>query len=156
MPKNHPRSNRWAVDFDYVRQLSPEEQRWLGEFADAYYKADPSAMRSRAWTVEEKREVYRRKNAANRDLYVLDEVVPVEYEYKGVVHMNPFDRRAAPRDPQDWTPTPEYLASDEYKAALEEYRKTLGAWDGRKPPKPNKHSVARRKLEEIVEDHTDE
>lgn len=68
-PATFPRSVRWRVDQDYTDKLSPEDRQFLAEFNDAYYGADFRGTDPDDWGPEERRERYRAKNAANRDLY---------------------------------------------------------------------------------------
>jgi hypothetical protein len=145
-PTNHPRSTRWAVDFDYLDQLSPKEQAWLGKFTDAHYKADPKAMKGRGWSKTKRREAYARKNSANRDLYARDgnptELHDVEPEPGA--------------DPPNWTDTPEYLNSEEYKAALAEHRSTLSPYESRNPSDSQEFRQSKRRLRSLVEEEVGE
>ena len=107
-----PRSVAWRVDQDYAERLSGDERRWLAEFNDAFYGADFRGVPEGRWSTSERREVYRAKNAANRDLMTVD--IPthgldfpeelVELEDLPVVDDGPLE------DPR-------------YKAAREAYRK---------------------------------
>lgn len=67
-----PRSVAWRVDQDYAERLSADERRWLAEFNDAFYGADFRGVTDERWSTEARREVYRAKNAANRDLMTTD------------------------------------------------------------------------------------
>ena len=67
-----PRSVAWRVDQDYAEVLSTEDRRWLAEFNDAFYGADFRGVTEGRWSTDERREVYRAKNAANRDLMTTD------------------------------------------------------------------------------------
>lgn len=67
-----PRSVAWRVDQDYADQLGQDERRWLAEFNDAFYGADFRGVAEERWSTSERREVYRAKNAANRDLMTCD------------------------------------------------------------------------------------
>lgn len=67
-----PRSVAWRVDQDYADQLGQDERRWLAEFNDAFYGADFRGVAEERWSTNERREVYRAKNAANRDLMTCD------------------------------------------------------------------------------------
>jgi hypothetical protein len=69
---SYPRSVSWAVDPDYVRKLSPDERVWLAQFLDRYYGGDFRGESSVLWTDDQRRERYRAKNVANRDLYTQD------------------------------------------------------------------------------------
>lgn len=68
-----PRNKRWAVDQDYVRDLSAEEAKWLGRFNQEFYRkyinaTDPNALHN---TPELRRDLSSRENAANRDTYAI-------------------------------------------------------------------------------------
>ena len=67
-----PRSVAWRVDQDYAERLSADERQWLAEFNDSYYGADFRGVVEGRWSTDERREVYRAKNAANRDLMTCD------------------------------------------------------------------------------------
>ena len=67
-----PRSVAWRVDQDYAERLSTDERQWLAEFNDSYYGADFRGVAEGRWSTNERREVYRAKNAANRDLMTCD------------------------------------------------------------------------------------
>lgn len=67
-----PRSVAWRVDQDYTDRLTPDERGWLAEFNDAFYGADFRGVAEERWSTNERREVYRAKNAANRDLMTCD------------------------------------------------------------------------------------
>lgn len=67
-----PRSVAWRVDQDYTDRLGQDERRWLAEFNDAFYGADFRGVAEERWSTNERREVYRAKNAANRDLMTCD------------------------------------------------------------------------------------
>ena len=67
-----PRSVAWRVDQDYAERLSTDERQWLAEFNDSYYGADFRGVAEGRWSTDERREVYRAKNAANRDLMTCD------------------------------------------------------------------------------------
>lgn len=67
-----PRSVAWRVDQDYADRLSSDERRWLAEFNDAFYGADFRGVPEERWSTSVRREVYRAKNAANRDLMTCD------------------------------------------------------------------------------------
>jgi hypothetical protein len=60
------------VDQDYADRLNPDERGWLAEFNDAFYGADFRGVPEERWSTDERREVYRAKNAANRDLMTCD------------------------------------------------------------------------------------
>ena len=64
----YPRSVAWRVDVDYASTLAPEDKVWLGQFLDRYYGADFRGESEAEWSTDDRREVYRDKNRANRDL----------------------------------------------------------------------------------------
>ena len=106
-----PRSVSWRVDQDYVASLSKAQKQWLAEFNDRYYGADFRGASETEWTVDERREIYRDKNRANRDLMTC--ALPADDV-----------------DPPDETVELEELVADDlgylddegYKAARETYR----------------------------------
>lgn len=59
--------SRWRLDQDYLAKLSPDERAWLEQFNAEYYRGEfegePLHPRGEA-----RREIYRRFNAAARDL----------------------------------------------------------------------------------------
>jgi hypothetical protein len=140
--RNHPKSTAWAVDFDYIDRLSPADREWLGRFADAHYKADPRAMAG--WDTEERRQAYRSKNSANRDLFANWDALPGD---------GPGDVVYAG---EDLSPTPEYLDSSEYKAAREAFRDELPG-DARFKAKPTRAlKRAQKQLKALVPEGEDE
>lgn len=108
-PHTFPASVRAYVDYDYTARLSPRELQWLSDFSDNHYGADfrRNALRHNQ---EQRRERYRAKNAANRDLYAYASVDQNEIPL-GAVDIE-----------RDWADVPEALSSAEYKAALVELR----------------------------------
>lgn len=107
-----PRSVAWRVDQDYVDRLSPIERQWLAQFNDRFYGADFRGESSSTWSTDERREVYRAKNAANRDLMTTD--IP-NHGYDLPEETVEFDELL----PVDDGPLDEPM----YKAAREAYRK---------------------------------
>lgn len=105
-----PRSVSWRVDQDYLGQLSQTEKAWLGQFNDAYYGADFRGI-EQEWSQDERREVYRDKNRANRDLMTC--AVPSE---EAVPPPSPVELEDAVLDDDA------YLDDPEYKQAREAYR----------------------------------
>ena len=67
-----PRSVAWRVDQDYADRLGPEDRQWLAAFNDNFYGADFRDTSLETWSTDARREVYRAKNAANRDLMTVD------------------------------------------------------------------------------------
>ena len=106
-----PRSIAWRVDQDYTRELPKEAREWLAAFNDRYYGADFRGESKVEWTVAERREIYRDKNRANRDLMTsalpADDVEPPDetVEIEDLVADNL-----------------DYLDDEVYKAAREAYR----------------------------------
>lgn len=142
--RNHPKSIRWMVDFDYLGQLSPEEKEWLAAFADKHYGADFRG--DTEWTSEERREAYRRKNAANCD--VLTRVRETADDSDTVALESP---------PLDVGPTPTYLTSAEYQGALDTFRRTLKPGRAPGPPRATaEHKSALAALKEITHGPTEE
>lgn len=73
--KSFPKHKQWAVDYDYINGLTPEDKVWLGRFNQEYYrnrikKSDPKALHN---TDTLRRSLYSRENSANRDLYAIKE-----------------------------------------------------------------------------------
>jgi len=112
-PQNHPHSIAWRVDQDYVDRLAPDEAQWLADFIDRYYGADFRGPSASSWTDEEKRERYRAKNAANRD------VVTWSVTFSGQHGDFTLDGRVGD---EDLSPTPAYQESPTYKKALATFR----------------------------------
>ena len=77
-PATFPRSVAWRVDQDYVSTLAPEHKEWLAQFNDRYYGADFRGESTAPWSTNERREVYRDKNRANRDMMTC--ALPVDVE----------------------------------------------------------------------------
>ena len=71
-PSTVPRSVAWRVDQDYVSTLAPKHKEWLAQFNDRFYGADFRGESEVTWSTDERREVYRAKNRANRDLMTVD------------------------------------------------------------------------------------
>lgn len=71
--KRYPKNKQWAVDQDYFKHLSKEEQSWLTKFNDEYYKGhikkgDNLALHN---TDSLRKDCYSRNNQMNRDLYAI-------------------------------------------------------------------------------------
>ena len=112
-PYTFPRSVRWKVDQDYLNKLSPEEKEWLSRFNDNYIGADFRTDKENAWSPEERRVVYRAKNAAGRDVFT-----------SGLVDAKtPPERKTEFEDSLDLPP--EYLNSQDYKDALKDFREKI-------------------------------
>ena len=121
-------TTRWKIDYDYLRRLTPEERQWLAQFSDAHYgsdfRGDPEA-----WSVPERRKVYNAKNSERGDAYAMSGLGNCLGE------LGPRLTSPSPEnDPRDFSDTPEYLNSDEYKRARDSFRETLSPH--RTPHKP--------------------
>ena len=110
-PSTFPRSVAWRVDQDYVSTLAPEHKEWLAQFNDRFYGADFRGETSVAWSTDERRQVYRDKNRANRDLMTTD--IPY-HGWDLPEETIEFDEVPLDDGPLDSPP---------YKAAREAYRK---------------------------------
>lgn len=137
--RNFPKDRRWAVDFDYLDKLSPQEKEWLATFSDGHYggdfRADPDT-----WTTERRRDVVRDKHASQHDILTLASLAD------GISEINETTSQVE-ADPKDWSPSPAYLDGDDYKEARAEFRKHLMA--GRRAREPYASSdleKARRRL----------
>jgi hypothetical protein len=106
-----PRSIAWRVDQDYTRDLPKEAREWLAAFNDRYYGADFRGESKVEWTVAERREIYRDKNRANRDL--MTSALPAD-------DVEPPDETVELED--FVTDDLDYLDDEVYKAAREAYR----------------------------------
>jgi hypothetical protein len=65
-----PKNLRWACDYDYLHKLSPKDREYYMKFVNEFYcgsvkKGDKTALHN---TDVLRKDVYTRKNAANRDL----------------------------------------------------------------------------------------
>jgi len=83
-PATFPRSVAWRIDQDYVSKLTPEHKEWLAQFNDRYYGADFRGESEVTWSTNDRREVYRDKNRANRDLMTCALSVDVEVPHEVV------------------------------------------------------------------------
>jgi hypothetical protein len=98
------------VDQDYVSMLAPEHKEWLAQFNDRFYGADFRGESSTTWSTDERREVYRDKNRANRDLMTCSLPVDVEVPHETVELEEAVVEDLA------------HLEAAEYKVAREAYR----------------------------------
>lgn len=117
--KRYPRTVRELVDHDYTGSLSPQDAEYLAKFDDEYYGAS-FADNPLHTDEDQRREIYRIKNARNGDIYG-----------KGVRGASVGGTTEVADEEREWTTAPEYLESKEYKTALDEFRANL-ATDGRK------------------------
>ena len=74
--KSFPKHKQWAVDQDYIKDLSPADQDWLGKFNQEYYrnrvtKGSKTALHN---TDALRESCYSRENSANRDLFAIKSV----------------------------------------------------------------------------------
>jgi hypothetical protein len=98
------------VDQDYVSTLTPAEKEWLAQFNDRFYGADFRGESEATWSTDDRREVYRDKNRANRDLMTCALPVDVEVPHEAVeLEEVAIDDLA-------------HLEAAEYKTAREAYR----------------------------------
>jgi hypothetical protein len=109
-PSTFPRSVAWRVDQDYVATLGPSERAWLAQFNDRFYGADFRGESEATWSTDERREVYRDKNRANRDLMTCALPVDVEVPHEAVELEEAVVDDLA------------HLDAAEYKTAREAYR----------------------------------
>lgn len=124
---NYPLATQALVDYDYVHRLSPADKEWLSDFTNAYYGGDFTNADPQAWPDAAKREVWRDNNTRIRS----------EVGYRAMVcGLKPVVAPLDPNAPQpDMRPTPEYLNSPTYRAALALYREGLPSHQ-RQPAKP--------------------
>jgi hypothetical protein len=155
--KNYTKPVQWKVDFDYLDKLSDEERRWLSDFSNSYYGGDFRSQHGSVWFPHERREAHVAKNAARRDVYALGQVsnrvdfIP-DLEKPPRVEESKAPRFEIPANPKaDFSPTPEYLNSESYRAAVEEYRDSLPQRGrGRKSWDPRRHEAAKKRLERVI------
>lgn len=145
-PRNHPKAIRWMVDQDYVAKLSQEEREWLAAFNDRYYGADFRG--DDEWSPEEKREAYRRKNAANADLLTRHREMMADAD-------DPALEIEVPE--QDLGPLPVFLSGPRYQGAVAAFRSHLKEGRASRKPEPSEAlEKARAELESITHGTTEE
>jgi hypothetical protein len=118
--RRFPRPIRDLVDCDYLDQL-PEDGRVEHErFLQEYYNASFSDESPPVHDIDGKRDCYRAKNARNRDLYAIASCTQrlSLYPNTGRIAVDEDEER-------DLTVAPEYLDTDEYREARDEYREFL-------------------------------
>ena len=80
--KNHPRTRAEYIDYDFIKELSPDEKAWLSKFTDEYYGA--SLAKKEDWTgrrkdfhrLKKERKACRdRNNARLRDVVSLNKAI---------------------------------------------------------------------------------
>ena len=64
----NPRSRWEYMDQDYIDKLSPEDKDWLNKFQEEWLHACFKKEDNLHTTDEQKREIYNRNNARNRDV----------------------------------------------------------------------------------------
>lgn len=135
-----PRWARWAVDQDYIDKLSPDERRWLAEFNDCHYGADFRDC-PEGWSDEQRKVAYSSNNARQVDAFG---VGLLEYSSDGRRRGGEEGAWSSAVSPE---PTPEYLDSQEYRDALEEYRRCLSPFRAPRAPEPTERlTKARQQL----------
>lgn len=135
--RNHPKSVRDRLDIDYAHKLTQEEREWLAQALDETVSGDFSHARPFVRDAQMRREIYREKNAANRDIWGLG----LRDDGDRGVDEEPGQGMAAVEA------TPEYLNSEEYKRALAEYRAHLPSNERYKPKETPEMLLALQKLE---------
>jgi hypothetical protein len=159
--RNHPRSKRWAVDYDYLKKLSPEEMEWLAAFNNRHYGANFSYQPPEGfeeWTHEEKKAAYVNNNVSNADLYTrIPEghiaQLPASLPSASAYEMTLREEDENAENPYTDAP-PVYLDSAEYKQARAELRAHLSPT--RKlvaPDNTPELKIAQENLERIVKSH---
>lgn len=118
-PRCYPKPLRWKVDWDYVHQLSPEERQWLATFGDNFYGADFRGDTEETWSTEQRRVSYSQKNAVNADLYGIGSVTGT------LEFLEDQKNQRVENMATSYAPPDEYLDSEPYKAAREEFRRHL-------------------------------
>ena len=124
----------WAVDVDYVGQLSGEDKAWLGQFLDRHYGGDFRGPSEAEWSDDARRAAYRRKNSANRDLYAHDESSGEDPLRDQLVEVNMDDVKRKPGRPRKSpeAPTPDGVGdlpkSDAPEVAWLALHKTPKGW----------------------------
>lgn len=131
--KNFPASVRDKVDIDYGHKLTPEQRQWLATVLDATVGADTKAMDELDLPTSLRRELYREKNVANRDLYAYA-------KGRKLLASDPPEIADSPE--RDTEESPAYLDSMEYKAALRKYREALDSKDAKAIAKAAKRLAA--------------
>lgn len=69
---------KWAVDFDYLKNLSIDEIKWLADFCRIFYHGSPNRVEGRRITKKLRSESYTRNNVAERDLYTKANLVSID------------------------------------------------------------------------------
>lgn len=143
--RNYPKPIRPFVDVDYAQRLTDEERTWLATFLDGYYGGDFRASDDGQWPQDERRKTWVSLNGIRRDAYAVAQAGEC-------LDQTDEDPRSTDTAGSDETPTPEYLNSEEYKAARAEFRANLAP--GPRPTKPAetlRFLVSRKKLTRVVD-----
>lgn len=129
-PKTFPVSVREYVECDYLHKLTPAERQWLAEFNDKWHGAcfEPTDH-DKGCTCEDcedRRAAYRRKNAANNDVYAISRISGLAVSTTLVSgSAKDFPETLAAEENVDQSVAPAYLYSDEYKEAVAHVRDLL-------------------------------
>ncbi len=113
-PSTYPQPIRWKLDVDYLDQLSQEERAWLSRFLDQHYGNNFRDATLDEWPVLKRREAYGHQHAARRDAYGDTRVDFIEESRGGYAPTDDTNR--------DWSESPSYLDSPQYKTALADFR----------------------------------
>lgn len=135
--KDYPANVRYKFDADYLDQLSPEELAWYQEFTEGFIGASFDKD-SELFNQAQRREEYRRKNYANRDLYSVQDSVGL------IDRPEDIHTRADPNDGRDWSHAPAYLQSETYRELRTELRQAIDDADNTKPKTPEREAATRR------------
>lgn len=129
-PRTFPLSVREYVEIDYIHKLSDAEVEWLAKFNDEYHGATylptDHDKGCACEDCEDRRAAYRRKNAANNDVYAISRTTGLAVSSL-VVYGKERDASeflSADLD-ADQSAEPVYLDSKEYRRALEKLRELL-------------------------------
>lgn len=139
-PKNFSGFTRWKVDQDYLGKLTPEEQRWLADFNNAYYAGDFRDADPKDWPVDARRKSWNAHKTERYDAYT-------HAVLGGSMRSLDVTRVESEEPARDLEPVPSYLNEPEYRAARDAFRKKLAK--GRaalEPEKTSSYYRARRRL----------
>jgi hypothetical protein len=101
------------LDYDYIKDLPEDAQKWLGQFSDEYYLADFRYEKPLHKTKKLKRDRYSFQNSSYRDTYNIKAL-------SGELVRDWEDNRTA--EDTDERPTDRYLNLPDYKDAVAEMR----------------------------------
>lgn len=146
-PTAHQLPHRWKLDYDYLKDLSLADLRWLAEFSDCYYAGDFRSDPDKAWESSERRAVFTSRNAGWADAYAragpggaLRTLSDDQHELADRID----DQE--PARGQDMS----YLDTHEYRGALAEYRATLATGRRDVSPKNPHHTEALERLKRTI------